>query len=89
MHGLFRLSARDRREGAVLVNLAGLFMISGPMLKFALVGCGNMSHWHAQQLQKIPSVQVVAVVDPLPQRTKEIKEKYFPNAVELKDYEAF
>jgi predicted dehydrogenase len=57
------------------------------MLNFALVGCGKMAHWHAQQVYQIPDVEVVAVVDPAPQRTKEIKDRYFPRAVELQTFD--
>jgi predicted dehydrogenase len=54
------------------------------MLNFAFVGCGSMAHWHAQQLQKINRVKVVAVVDPVAQHARHFKEKYFHAAAEFK-----
>jgi predicted dehydrogenase len=57
------------------------------MLNFALVGCGNMAHWHAQQLQKIDTVTVVALCDPIDGQTRAFKEKYFPDAVEYAGYD--
>src|SRR5262245_47670203 len=58
------------------------------MLNFALVGCGNMAHWHAQQLQKISDVNVVALADPVCHQTGEFKHKYFNHAAEYESYEA-
>jgi predicted dehydrogenase len=55
-------------------------------LSFALVGCGGMAAWHAQQLQKIPEAKVVALVDIVPAQTALFKEKYFPDAVEFDSY---
>lgn len=57
------------------------------MLNFALVGCGGMANWHAQQLQKIPEAKVVALVDTLCDQTVSFKQKYFPEAVEFDSYE--
>jgi predicted dehydrogenase len=57
------------------------------MLNFALVGCGGMAHWHAQQLQKIPEAKVVALMDTVPAQTALFKEKYFPDAAEFDSYE--
>ena len=57
------------------------------MLNFALVGCGNMGNWHAQQLQKISEVNVVALCDPVAAQTAQYKEKYFAQAEEYQDYE--
>jgi predicted dehydrogenase len=57
------------------------------MLNFALVGCGNMGNWHAQQLQKISEVNVVALCDPINAQTAQYKEKYFPQAKEYDDYQ--
>jgi predicted dinucleotide-binding enzyme len=56
------------------------------MINFALVGCGGMANWHAQQLKKIPEAKVVAVVDPIAAQTKTFCEKYFSDA---KEYDAF
>jgi predicted dehydrogenase len=57
------------------------------MLNFALVGCGSMANWHVQQLQKIPDVKVVALVDTVCSHTAEFKQKYFPDAAEFDSYE--
>jgi predicted dehydrogenase len=57
------------------------------MLNFALVGCGGMANWHAQQLQKIPEVKVVALVDPVPAQTAAFKQKHFHDAVEMESYD--
>jgi len=57
------------------------------MLNFALVGCGGMANWHAQQLQKFPEVKVVALVDTVPAQTAQFREKYFPAAVEFASFE--
>src|SRR5947208_2992999 len=57
------------------------------MLKFALVGCGGMANWHAQQLQKIGECKVIAVCDTVPAQTKAFKEKYFAVALEFESYE--
>src|SRR4051812_10423529 len=58
------------------------------MLNFALVGCGGMGNWHAQQLEKIPDVNVVALVDIDPEHARTYKEKYFPKAETLTSYDA-
>jgi predicted dehydrogenase len=52
------------------------------MIHFALVGCGGMAHWHAQQLQKISQCKVVALVDTVPAHTNEFRQKYFHDAAE-------
>lgn len=57
------------------------------MLNFALVGCGGMANWHAQQLQKIDEVKVAALVDVLAPQTCAFKDKYFPDAVQFESYE--
>ncbi|MGD0463076.1 MAG: Gfo/Idh/MocA family oxidoreductase [Tepidisphaeraceae bacterium] len=58
------------------------------MFNFAIVGCGNMAHWHAQELCKVPEVKVVALVDPVTARTAEFRQKYFPEAVEFASMES-
>jgi predicted dehydrogenase len=58
------------------------------MYNFALAGCGAMAHWHAQQLQKIPGVQVVALVDPDPHHLYPFREKYFPTAKAFGDFQS-
>jgi predicted dehydrogenase len=57
------------------------------MLNLALVGCGNMAHWHAQQLQKISDMKVVALADPVAWRVSEFKNKYFNDAAEFDSFE--
>src|SRR4051812_14220794 len=57
------------------------------MIELALVGCGKMAHWHAQQLQKIEACKVVALVDPLANQTREFKEKYFNEAAQYDSIE--
>jgi predicted dehydrogenase len=57
------------------------------MLNFALVGCGGMANWHAQELKKIPEVSVVALCDTRPEQTKAFREKYFADAKEFADYD--
>src|SRR5262245_25099326 len=52
------------------------------MLNFALVGCGSMANWHAQQLKLIAEGQLVALVDILPSHAHIFKEKYSPDALE-------
>lgn len=43
---------------------------------------------HAQELERTPSVQVAALVDPVPGRTAEFRAKYFPKAKEFAGIEA-
>jgi len=57
------------------------------MIHLALVGCGKMAHWHAQQLQKIEACKVVALVDPVVGQTREFKEKYFHDAAQYDSIE--
>src|SRR6267142_1038897 len=57
------------------------------MIQLALVGCGNMAHWHAQQLQKIDRCKVVALVDPVADQTRQFKEKYFHEAAQYDSME--
>jgi predicted dehydrogenase len=57
------------------------------MLNFALVGCGSMAHWHAQQLQKIPGVRVIALVDPAANHLRRFREQYFKDAAEFGEYQ--
>ena len=58
------------------------------MFNFALVGCGGMANWHAQQLQKLSAdVKVVAVVDTVPGCARTFKDKYFNDAVEYEAYD--
>ena len=59
------------------------------MLNFALVGCGGMANWHAQELKKMDTeVRVVALCDTVAAQTKTFKDKYFLEAAEYLDYDA-
>lgn len=58
------------------------------MINLALVGCGGMANWHAQQLQKIKQCKVVALVDTAAAQTKTFREKYFADAAEYESYDA-
>ncbi len=58
------------------------------MIHFAIVGCGGMAKWHAEQLQKIEEAKVVALCDVRPEQTAEFKQKYFKDAVEYADLAA-
>jgi len=57
------------------------------MIKFGIVGAGVMGHTHASTLGKIKDSQVVAIVDKLEDRGKEMAEslnaKYYKNLDEL------
>jgi predicted dehydrogenase len=58
------------------------------MIQIALVGCGGMANWHAQQLKKVADCKVVALCDTVPAQTRQFKEKYFADAAEYESYEA-
>jgi predicted dehydrogenase len=51
------------------------------MLKFAFIGCGNMAHWHAEELLKLGNVQIVAVVDPSPPHAENFRKRHAPEAI--------
>lgn len=57
------------------------------MLHIAIVGCGNMARAHAQQIQKLGNVKVVALVDPVKARSKEFKTKWFGEAREFASFD--
>jgi predicted dehydrogenase len=59
------------------------------MINFALVGCGHMARWHAEMIQAQPEANVIALVDRDPDRTRDFRERLFPNAREFHDYDAF
>src|SRR3954469_23364036 len=56
------------------------------MFNFALVGCGGMANWHAQQLQKIADVKVVALCDNQAGCADSFQKKYFNDAATFADY---
>jgi predicted dehydrogenase len=52
------------------------------MINVALVGCGGMANWHAQQILKLSAdAKIVALVDPTPPHAQSFKEKYAQDAV--------
>jgi predicted dehydrogenase len=57
-------------------------------IHLALVGCGNIAHYHAQQLKSISDCRVVALVDPVVAQTQTFKEKYFSHALTYGSYGA-
>lgn len=61
--------------------------MSGATQNIALVGCGGMANWHAQQLQKITGVSVIALVDPDKQHTADFRHRYFNHAAEYESFE--
>lgn len=58
------------------------------MINIALIGCGNMAQWHAEELSKLPEVKVVALVDPDPARTANIRNRFFHKAQEFSSMES-
>lgn len=58
------------------------------MIHFAMIGCGKMAHWHAEELNRLPDVKVVALVDPDAARTAEIRSKFCPHAAQFPSMEA-
>jgi predicted dehydrogenase len=51
------------------------------MFNFAFIGCGNMAHWHAEQLLRLGNVKIVAVVDPTPPHAENFRLKHAPQAI--------
>ena len=49
---------------------------TGKKLRVAIVGCGGIAQTHMRAWQKIPEVEVVAGVDILPERLKNMEEKW-------------
>jgi predicted dehydrogenase len=58
------------------------------MIHLAIVGCGKMASWHAEELSKLPDVKVIALVDPIPARTAEIRKRFFQKAHEFTSMES-
>jgi predicted dehydrogenase len=58
------------------------------MIQMAIIGCGNMAKWHAEELSKRPEVKVVALVDPDSTRTADIRKRFFPKAEEFETMES-
>lgn len=50
------------------------------MLKIAIVGCGGISHMHAERFLKLADCQVTALCDIIPERTQAYQSKYFADA---------
>jgi len=59
------------------------------MVKYAMIGCGGMAHWHAEQLQKIGDAEVIALADPRQDNLSAIKSKFFPQAREYDGFDSF
>lgn len=57
------------------------------MARLALVGCGNMAGWHAEQLKAIEDLSIVALCDPISEQTSKFKRNFFPEASEYDAYE--
>ncbi|HTL28910.1 MAG TPA: Gfo/Idh/MocA family oxidoreductase [Tepidisphaeraceae bacterium] len=57
------------------------------MINLALVGCGGMAQYHAMNLKPIEGVKVVALADCNPTATAQLKQKFFPDAVEFESFE--
>jgi predicted dehydrogenase len=68
-------------------RIARFILLEKSMLSFALVGCGGMANWHAQQLKAIPEVKVVALCDTVGKNVKVFQEKYFAEAEGFESYE--
>ena len=45
-------------------------------IRMGIVGCGGIGSFHADIMQQVPSVQLVAVADVVPERAAKIAEKY-------------
>jgi predicted dehydrogenase len=58
------------------------------MFNLAIVGTGGMAGWHAEQIKKIPELNVVALCDIVPEHWQTYREKHFPKAVGYDDFEA-
>jgi predicted dehydrogenase len=58
------------------------------MVNLAIVGCGGMAHWHAQQLQKISDARVIALADPIAAQTAAFKTRYFADAAVFDGFDA-
>jgi predicted dehydrogenase len=51
------------------------------MFNFAMVGCGGMANWHADELAKTGQVRITAVVDPTPPHAENFKKRHAPDAI--------
>ena len=51
------------------------------MFNFAMIGCGNMANWHAEELAKTGQVKITAVVDPTPPNAEGFKKRHAPDAI--------
>ena len=45
-------------------------------LSIGIIGAGRMGELHTEILQKIPNIKVVAVADTLPEKAKNLEQKY-------------
>src|SRR5271156_820486 len=77
-----------RRDSSVLM-LGTEATPEANMVKYAMIGCGGMAHWHAEQLQKIGDAEVIALADPRQDNLSAIKSKFFPQAREYDGFDSF
>lgn len=56
------------------------------MIHIALVGCGGFGGQHAGKLKDSKECRVIAVCDPVAEKTAKFKKEFFPEAVEVADY---
>jgi predicted dehydrogenase len=49
---------------------------NGPKLRIAMIGCGGIAQTHLKVLEDFPDVEIVAGVDPSPQRLQIMEEKW-------------
>jgi predicted dehydrogenase len=57
-------------------------------VRIALVGCGSMAQWHAEQMKKVRELEVVALVDPIASNLANVKQRHFPAAREYDSFDA-
>jgi predicted dehydrogenase len=57
-------------------------------VRIALVGCGGMAHWHAEQMKKVSELEVVALADPNQENLRKLADKYFPSAQKFENFDA-
>jgi predicted dehydrogenase len=58
------------------------------MMKVALVGCGGMATHHAKALVDIKEAEIVALADPVAERTEKFRDEYAPEAKLYDDFDA-
>src|SRR5579862_8219304 len=61
----------------------------GRTIRFAVVGCGSIGPTHAAAVMKIKDAELVAVCDPVPERTRLMAEKFTVRRVYHDEAELF